>query len=83
MHLLRHSLRKLGAAQHDFGSLSASFMPQTNNIVVVEMRLNQGFVIDMQFFWGKNCLTRLIAAIPEASLSIWLPQVRFALTSIL
>ena len=41
----------------------------------------------MQCCWGNNCLTRLIAAIPEtivlANFSIWLPQLRFASMSTL
>ena len=46
------------------------------------MRMNQGFVEKMQCPWGNKCVTRLIAAIPEAiflaKFSIRLPQVRLA-----
>ena len=72
MHL-RHSLRKLELALHDFGvllSLSASFIAATSpkNIAIVEMRLNQGFVDKIcNVAGGTNCLNRLISAIPEAS----------------
>ena len=71
MHL-RHSLRKLELALHDFGvllSLSASFIAATSpkNIAIVEMRLNQGFVDKIcNVAGGTNCLNRLISAIPEA-----------------
>ena len=69
MHL-RHSLRKLELALHDFGvfeivcKLYVTHSP--NNIAVVEIRLNQGFADKMQSCQGKNCLTRLIAAVREA-----------------
>ena len=71
MHL-RHSLRKLELAQHDFGvflSLSTRFIATTSpkNIAIVEMRLNQGFVDKIcNVAGGTNCLNRLISAIPEA-----------------
>ena len=70
MHL-RHSLRKLELALHDFGvllSLSASFIATTSpkNIAIVEMRLNQGFVDKIcNVAGGTNCLNRLISTIPE------------------
>ena len=68
---LRHSLRKLELALHDFGvflSLSTSFIATTSpkNIAIVEMRLNQGFVDKIcNVAGGTNCLNRLISAIPE------------------
>ena len=71
MHL-RHSLRKLELALHDFGvllSFSASFIAATSpqkKIPIVEMRLNQGFVDKIcNVAGGTNCLNRLISAIPE------------------
>ena len=71
MHL-RHSLRKVELALHDFGvflSLSASFIATTppKNIEIVEMRLNHGFVDKIcNVAEGTNCLNCLISAITEA-----------------
>ena len=69
MHL-RHSLRKLELALHDFGvllSLSASFIATTSPKNIAKMRLNQGFVDKIcNVAGGTNCLNRLISAIPEA-----------------
>ena len=73
MHLRRRlSLRKLELALHDFQFLKfvcefyATVSP--NNITIVEMRLNQGFVDKMQCCWGNKFPDTFnsSAAIPEA-----------------
>ena len=56
MHL-HHSLRKLELALHDFRVFEVCLLAlchrrSPNNIAIVEMRLNKGFVDKMQCCWG-------------------------------